>query len=514
MKEEMTVYNKKAECCGCRACEQSCPTGCIRMEMDEEGFTYPVIDREKCIDCGICHKVCENLCAAKEHGQQIKTQTYAVKNKDFEIRKMSSSGGVFFELAKEIIGRGGNVFGAVFDADFKVVHVGTDESDMLKSMCGSKYVQSDTGKTYTEVWDLLRDGKWVLYSGTPCQIAGLKSFLKEGYEKLICVSVICHGVPSPQIWEAYLETKQKDHQGKKIEAIEFRNKVNGWQNFTFMAVFAPDDVEQTAFRSDLYMQGFLQNLYLRPSCYECRAKVGRQDADIILGDYWGISTYHRDFCDDMGVSAVIINTDKGMHVWDAVKDKFDIEITKLDYIVQGNMTFHKSVSKNPRRDKFFYDFNEIKGQSISTSILNNLKKPIDEKEVAWYQYPTILKYLRNRLRGYETNYFFRKMGWHKVALYAINELTELLYLDITNSNSDVEITCICDKQYTAFVNGYQGNSVIGVEELSRRYQNGEIDCIVVGSVIHENNIIQELAMKGCDLDRVLSINSVIYGCED
>lgn len=510
----MTVYNKKAECCGCRACEQSCPTGCIHMEVDEEGFTYPVIDREKCINCGICHKICESLgIEKKEDGQRTKTQAYAVKNKDFEIRKTSSSGGVFYELAREIISMGGEVFGAVFDVGFKVVHVGTNEYNMVKLMCGSKYVQSDTGKTYTEVQNLLRDGKWVLYSGTPCQIAGLKSFLKERYEKLVCVSVICHGVPSPLVWEEYLDIKRKEHQGKKIEAIEFRNKVNGWQNFTFTAVFAPDDVEQTGFRNDLYMQGFLQNLYLRPSCHECRVKAGRQDADIILGDYWGIGTYHRDFCDDMGISAVIISTKKGMQVWDAVKDKFNIENTELDYIIQGNLALNKSVPNNPRRDKFFYDFKEIKGQSINNCILNNLKKPIDAKEAAWYQYPTILKYLRNKLQGYETNQFFTKMGWHKIALYAINELTELLYMDITNSNSDVEIACICDKQYTEFVNGYKGNPVIGVEELIRRCRNGEIDCIVVGSVIHENSIIKELTMKGCGLDRVLSINSVIFGCE-
>lgn len=514
MKEKMTIYHDKAECCGCRACEQSCPVGCIYMETDEEGFTYPVIEREKCISCGMCHKICENLGIEKDDRLQAEAYAYAVKNKDFEIRKVSSSGGVFYELAREIIDRDGEVFGAVFDAGFKVVHVGTDKHDILKSMCGSKYVQSDTGKTYTEVRDLLRDGKWVLYSGTPCQIAGLKSFLKRRYEKLVCVSVICHGVPSPLVWEAYLDIKRRKHHGKEINGIEFRNKANGWQNFMFMAIFAPDEVEQTVFYNDLYMQGFLQNLYLRPSCYACKVKAGRQDSDIILGDYWGIGMYHKDFDDDMGISAVIVNTKKGRQVWDAVKDKFDIENTELNYIKQGNPVLYKSVPNNLRRDKFFYDLNKVQGQSVSTCILNNLKKSIDAKEAAWYQYPTILKYLRNKLQGYETYQFFTKMGWYRIALYAINELTELLYLDITNSNSDVEIACICDKQYTAFANGYKGNPVIGVEELSRRYQSGEIDCIIVGSVIHENSIIQELTMKGCDLDRVLSINSVIYGCEN
>lgn len=512
--KKMTVYHNKAECCGCRACEQSCPAGCIHMEADEEGFIYPVIDRERCTDCGICHKICGSLgIEKKEDWQRTKIRAYAVKNKDFEIRKMSSSGGVFYELAGEIISRGGRVFGAVFDAGFKVVHVGTNEYDMLNPMCGSKYVQSDTGRTYTEVRDSLWDGKWVLYSGTPCQVAGLKSFLRESYEKLVCVSVICHGVPSPLIWEKYLDIKRKEHQGENIEAIEFRNKVNGWRNFTFKIVFAPDDVEQAEFRKDLYMQGFLQNLYLRPSCHECKAKTVRQDADIIMGDYWGIPEYHKNFCDNMGISAVIVNTKKGMQIWDAVKDKFDVEITELNYIEQGNPVLYKSVPNNPRRDKFFYDMREIKGQSVNTCIMNNLKKPVDGKEAEWYQYPIILKYLKNKLQGYETSRFFTKMGWHKVALYAVTELTELLYIDITNSDSGVEIACICDKQYRAFVNGYKGNPVIGIEELCRRCRNGEIDCIVVGNVIHENSIIKELTMKGCSLDRVLSINSVIFGCE-
>lgn len=509
----MTVYNKKAECCGCRACEQSCPLGCIHMEADEEGFAYPVIDEKKCIGCGICHKICDGLGIEREEGkQQTGIQAYAVKNKDVEIRRMSSSGGVFYELAREIIDRDGKVFGAVFDAAFRVVHVGTDEQGILKCMCGSKYVQSDTKRTYTEVRNLLENGKWVLYSGTPCQIAGLKSFLKEKYERLVNVSVICHGVPSPLVWETYLEMKEKEHRGRKIEDIEFRNKANGWRNFAFSVTFASDDVERTGFRDDLYMQGFLQNLYLRPSCYECRAKHTEQNADIILGDYWGVDAYHSDFSDDMGISAVIINTEAGEQVWKSVKDKFDMEITKSGHIESGNRTLSKSVPANLRRGKFFNDIREIKGQDVSTCIQNNLRKPIGEKEAAWYQYPTVLRYLRNKLQGCEVNQFFVKMGWYKVALYAINELTELLYLDITNGDGDVEVACICDKQHTTFVNGYKGNPVIGIEELIRRYRNGEIDCIVVGSVIHENDIIKELTIKGCSLDKVLSINSVIYGC--
>ena len=507
----MTVYNKKTECCGCRACEQSCPVGSIQMISDEEGFIYPVIDERTCINCGICHQVCEGLDNRKQdNAHQSKFKTYAVKNKDNQIRKASSSGGVFYELAREITSRKGVVFGAIFDAEFKVFHPGTSVCETLNAMCQSKYVQSDTRVTYREVQDLLEKGKWILYSGTPCQIAGLKSFLKEEYEKLICVSVICHGVPSPVVWSKYLAMKQETHAMEELESIEFRNKANGWKDFLLTMTFASGHMEQTLFHEDLYMQGFLQNLYLRPSCYACRVKGNNQNTDIILGDYWGIEAYHSEFHDNQGVSAVIIHSNKGVELWHAVKDRFNVIDTEYDFIKAGNSTLIESVPENSGRNKFFYEMTT--GKSIKDCIADNLKKPIDDKETYWYKYPTLLKYLYNKLQGYEVSQFFLKMNWKKIALYAINDLTELLYLDLAKGEQDIKIACICDKYYEAFANGYKGNPVIGIDELVRRYKHGEIDCIVIGSVIHENSIIRELMLKGCDMERILSINSVIYGC--
>ena len=279
-------------CCGCNACIQVCPKSCISRFIDSEGFWYPIVDKEACVNCGLCEKVCPELVDLVK-SKAIKS--YASISKNDNSRIDSSSGGVFFELASYIIARDGIVFGAKFIKDWSVAH---DEADTLeKASCfrGSKYAQSDTGKTFQRVSEYLKSGILVLYSGSPCQVAGLKLFLRKEYPNLITVDFICHGVPSPLIWNQYL--KSFGEPLNNIRHVSFRDKKAGWKKFSLTIEFL-DKTHSRTLDKDLYLRGFLKDLYLRPSCYSCSTKSGKSGSDITLGDYWGIGNVMPEIDDD------------------------------------------------------------------------------------------------------------------------------------------------------------------------------------------------------------------------
>lgn len=243
----MINIEDKKECCGCSACVQRCPKQCIVMKEDEEGFLYPVVDKEVCIDCGLCEQVCPVL---RQREEREPLEVYAAFNKNEEVRMQSSSGGIFTALAEPIIKEGGVVFGARFNEDWEVVHDYVETVEGLSAFRGSKYVQSRIGCTFSQAEQFLKQGRKVLFSGTPCQIAGLKLFLRKEYENLLSVDFICHGVPSPGVWRQYLN-EFIVYQGNKkkisffpskpiilnsirdISRIEFRNKRLGWKKYSF-----------------------------------------------------------------------------------------------------------------------------------------------------------------------------------------------------------------------------------------------------------------------------------------
>ncbi len=324
----MIEIKDKSQCCGCSACVSACPKECISMQSDSEGFAYPVVDRKSCIGCGLCEKVCPFI----NPGQDRKpVKVYAAKNSDEVIRMKSSSGGVFYALAESVIKDGGVVFGARFDASWNVVHGYAETVDELYPFMGSKYVQSSIGKSYVQAEHFLKTGRKVLFSGTPCQTAGLMHYLKNRYDNLLTAAVICHGVPSPKIWKIYLDKEIKSQvAGKtkaskrnmalsfsvdmpKITGISFRDKTSGWKNYSFVVrVKSVVEMDKSSvLLSDMhmvnpFMKSFLSNLNLRPSCYACAAKGGRACCDIMLGDFWGIENVLPDFDDDKGCSAVLI----------------------------------------------------------------------------------------------------------------------------------------------------------------------------------------------------------------
>lgn len=347
------------------------------MKTDIEGFLYPYIDLNQCIGCNQCYEVCEKLSLKKTHSEQKSYMAYHLEN---EIRYNSSSGGVFFGLAQKTIRQGGCVFGAAFEADYSVCQKKVMDEAGLKQLAGSKYLQSDTRDTFIEVKEALKQEKQVLYSGTPCQIAGLKSFLGREYRNLVCVSLICHGVPSPLIWAEYLEYQKKEHGEKKIQQVIFRNKKNkngSWKNLLLTIDFENNRYEASA-EQDLYYRGFLENLYLRPSCYFCRAKGKEQLADIIIGDYWGIEYLFPEVAAEPGISAVIVNTEKGQRLFDHLQDDFFIKECSVDDVLYGNPALINSPTINQKiREKFFSAY--WNSADIVQSITAGLKM-IEEKK--------------------------------------------------------------------------------------------------------------------------------------
>ncbi|MBC5622068.1 Coenzyme F420 hydrogenase/dehydrogenase, beta subunit C-terminal domain [Butyricimonas hominis] len=347
----MINIQDKKDCCGCGACVQRCPKRCITMQEDKEGFLYPEIDRTCCIDCGLCEKVCPVI---NQGGNRSPIEVYASKCQVDEIRINSSSGGIFSMLAEKIIENGGVVFGARFNDRWEVVHDYAETIEGIIPFRGSKYVQSVIGETYKQAEVFLKQGRFVLFSGTSCQISGLLHFLRKDYKNLITVDVICHGVPSPLVWCQYLKEIGFIVQDKKpvISGISFRNKRLGWRKYGFEIRY---DKEEANFfemhRNNIFMRGFLHNIYSRPSCYACPAKGGRSQSDITLGDYWGVELYHPEFYDDKGVSAVLINTEKGKRIYSQLK--VDGVSTDYNKILLGNSCIEHSVKISKYRDDFF-----------------------------------------------------------------------------------------------------------------------------------------------------------------
>lgn len=348
----INIIHKK-DCCGCSACVQSCPKQCISLYEDKEGFLYPKVDNSICIDCGLCEQVCPVLNQAEERKP---IEVFAAKNPNEEIRKESSSGGIFTLLAEQTIDYGGVVFGVKWNEHFEAIHAYTETKEGLADFRGSKYVQSQVGETFKQAEQFLKQDRQVLYSGTPCQIAALKLYLKKKYDNLLTVDIICHGTPSPGVFRWYLSeelqmtaARQNDkkpkfsnpssitsiakadilakEQGFRIKDIRFRDKQLGWRKYSFALTLENLSSIQnnrisisSPLNENAFLRGFLANIYLRPSCYACPAKSGKSGSDITLADYWGIHNIMPELDDNCGVSAITINSTKGqtaLHSTDA-----------------------------------------------------------------------------------------------------------------------------------------------------------------------------------------------------
>jgi len=329
---------------------------------------------------------------------QTPLAAYACKHKLPEIRGESSSGGVFYAAASCVIERGGAVFGAAMDERNRCVHICAENLTDLKQMMGSKYVQSDINNTYAAVKKYLRQNRAVLFTGTPCQTAGLTNFLKKDYENLFCLCIICHGVPSPLVFESYLKSLESRTQSR-ITGVKFRNKLKNWDLVDSMRIEKTDGVQMM--KQDSFLLGFHNNLYLRPSCHHCKANNFRSGADMILGDYWGGFIKLKDFDDGKGVSALIINTEKGGKLFSDINSRLDYKQAAVDDIRRFNPCLAASVRQSPNRAAFFKaletddDFSAAAKKFIKVTPANRLKRILGYKTV----YRLLNKIKRGELNG-------------------------------------------------------------------------------------------------------------------
>lgn len=364
----MIIIKKKNRCCGCESCVQACPKHCISFDEDAEGFRYPKVDMSSCVNCGLCEKVCPFL---NQSVPQLPLASYAAKNRDPKELDSSSSGGAFILLAKEIIKQGGVVFGAKFDADWNVVHGYADTADELKAFMGSKYVQSRIGNAFLEAKTFLKAGRIVLFSGTTCHIAGLKKFLGKDYDNLITVDVICHGVPSSKVWQMYLDYVKNKVGNGRITNISFRDKRLGWKKFSFVVSLDYDTsdgnlkhMEMSDYhRDNPFMQAFLANLILRPSCEKCKVKAGRCYSDITLADFWGVNNLFPEINCYNGVSLLTVNSNRGKCIVKMLE--LDLIESDIHNAIKWNPAYTCSPSFHPRRNSFFSSLNKSKKDIVT-----------------------------------------------------------------------------------------------------------------------------------------------------
>ncbi len=340
------LYTEKDRCSGCAACEQACPKHCIKMESDAEGFLYPHVDFEECVDCGLCEKVCHNKYQSDE---RIPLKSYAAINPDEKVRGESSSGGVFSALALIVLQAGGVVFGARYDEKWQVKLDYVEKEEELTILRGSKYVQARTDRAYLDAERFLKADRLVLFSGTPCQISGLHHFLRKQYNQLLTVDVVCHGVPSPKVWMAYLKEATKCANMKRISVMSSFHDRNP------------------------YMQAFIENLILRPSCHNCTIKQSRGGSDLTIADFWGVQYVCPQMFDNRGTSLVMVNTEKGLSFFSRIQIAFR-EVSYGDDVLYHNPAIVRSFPPHPKRQFFFSQFDN--SENVVTLIKKSLKLPI------------------------------------------------------------------------------------------------------------------------------------------
>ena len=352
----MIQINDKKDCCGCNACVVSCPEECITMKEDHEGFLYPEVQLEKCIDCGLCERVCPILKKTPLLTDRLKLpQVFAAWNTGKAVRLDSTSGGVFSALAEKMFEQSGFVAGAVYLEDHTVSHIATNDRLRLDEIRSSKYLQSYTDDLFTNIKQLLDGGDKVLVCATPCQIKALYSVLGKDYANLITCDFICRGVNSPKVFLKYMSMLEEQF-GARATKIKFKNKTYGWHRFATRIDFANGKTYIKDRYHDLFMRGYLNtNSFVRPSCHACRFKDMPRQADITLGDFWGIEKIQPELDNDCGTSLVLLNSKKGIEFFKSTESKIFSKEFCIDDAVAGNPALVKSLEFKPGRDQFFND---------------------------------------------------------------------------------------------------------------------------------------------------------------
>lgn len=377
--KDITVEKKeKKECCGCSACADICPTHAIEMISDEEGFLYPKVNINLCVSCGKCIHSCGFNPVDKS---LTPPKAFAVKHIDDKVRMSSRSGAAFIAFSDVILRHSGVIYGASMQADFSVRHcraLNENQRDLMKK---AKYVQSSTIDIFPQVAQDLNAGKEVLFSGTPCQVAGLHSYLSTVHiddSKLYCCDLVCHGVPSPAIWKDYVSYIGNKY-GKEILKANFRDKEFGWN--THFESFVLKDKKRKIVRKD-YTDLFYQHIMFRPSCHNCYFASIYRPGDLTLADFWGIEKNDASFNDNKGVSLVLVSTEKGLRLFYQAQKYFQSFECEIENCLQPTLIEPSSVS--PRREKFWEDYKKmdfskfLKKYTTPENLKAVLKKKIKE----------------------------------------------------------------------------------------------------------------------------------------
>ena len=400
MNEQIKLFNKKEDCCGCSACANICPKGAITMEADGLGFLYPKIDEAKCIKCGLCKKVCSFNSNYDRSLNLNEPEVYAVRHKDLKEIVTSRSGAVFIALSDWVLNKNGIIYGAGYTGHFRVVHkraVTKIERDEFK---GSKYVQSDLNTVFKQVKNDLENNQYVMFSGTPCQTAGLRAFLKltgVNIDKLFLIDIVCHGVPSPYFWRDYIDYIERKNKQKVIE-VNFRDKTK----FGWTAHKESFKLEDTYTYTYTYTYTFYQHIMFRRSCGVCHFTNLKRPSDITIGDFWGWQKVNPEFnADDKGVSLILLNTEKGIKLFQLIKQEINFIKTDTEHCMQPNLQ-HPSVI-HPKRDEFEKDYIKYGFVYVAKKygnlgwkykVLDSLRKVKNESKVlSW-----IWNLIRNRVK--------------------------------------------------------------------------------------------------------------------
>ncbi|MDR3050120.1 MAG: Coenzyme F420 hydrogenase/dehydrogenase, beta subunit C-terminal domain [Oscillospiraceae bacterium] len=355
MAREKTLPVRPADTCtGCGACLRACAAGALAMRRDGQGFACPARDMRACTGCGACRKICP----VESAQTRLWLAVFAARSLDEGIRGASSSGGAFTALAQGVLARGGVVFGAAWadgDPAWALAHAAAEDAASLARLRGSKYLQSDAVPSYAQVRDALRAGRSALFSGTPCQVAGLYVWLGGDQPGLLTVDLVCHGTPSPTVFAAYLQGLEAAR-GQRVTHYSFRDKRRGWQHFCAAARFAQGEDYVAGQDEDPYLRIFLQNVTLRPSCYACPYAGEKRPADITLGDLWGAERLLPEWDDDRGLSLILVNTEKGRQAMADAAPALWTQPVEARSFVRFNPCIERPVAPHPLRERFFRVF--------------------------------------------------------------------------------------------------------------------------------------------------------------
>lgn len=359
----------KSECCACSACVNACPKSCISMELDREGFHYPIIDVDACIKCGLCEKVCP--VEHPDYSNKKNPDAYAVLLKDEEQRKKSSSGGAFYAIASFILKNNGVVIGATMDEKHQVRHIAVDSLEELYKLRGSKYVQSDLGQVFSRIKHVLDDNRWCYFVGTGCQVAGLKAFLRKEYSYLITSDLVCHGVPSQKLFDKHIDYLEKMYRDKIVD-YQFRN--NSLWGVSEIVDFANrKTVVNPSYELSPYLYSFMYAMTYRYSCYDCKFACVPRQGDITLADFWGVKEFFPHINAKHGVSLVLVNTERGKKMWDLVKEDYEYYQSTVANGAKCNANLINRTSKPSIRDGIYEKIDSLGYKTVAHSVFRSPK---------------------------------------------------------------------------------------------------------------------------------------------